>query len=115
MRDKEGDGAGSGGATPTERSAEATRQAGPAPPPAGGGHGPPTPTDPALDPAYRHFREGNFREARRIALELSRSETPAIREAALALAERLRPDPAALWIAAGCLLLFIVVIWLTLF
>jgi len=81
----------------------------------GGSPAAPAPVDPALAAAARHFEAGNFREARRLAEQASRSDSAGTRSAAAELAARIAPDAAALWIVAGCLALLAAVVWLTLF
>ena len=72
------------------------------------------PSDPALAAAEHCFVAGDFREARRLAEPALRSDDAAVRAAAQELIDRMKADPAALWMALGCLLLFVVVVWLTL-
>jgi len=75
----------------------------------------PLPSDPGLQAAEKHFSEGDFRTARRLAEEAVRSGSDEVRTGAQQMLDRMRPDPAALWMAIGCVVLFAGVVYFTLF
>ena len=79
-----------------------------------GGLAPPAPAGSDLQAAEQHFAAGNFREARRLAEAALRAESGETRAAAEKLLDRMRPDPLALWLVAGCVALLGLVVWLTL-
>jgi hypothetical protein len=75
-----------------------------------GGVAPPAP----LADAERCFQAGDFLRARQLAADALRSESADLRAAAQDLLDRTKADPAATWMALGCLLIFAAVVWLTL-
>ena len=72
------------------------------------------PSDPELLSAERLFSAGDFRSAGALAKAALRSESEEVRLGARDLLDRIRPDPAALWMALGCLVLLASVVYLTL-
>ena len=75
----------------------------------------PLPSDPGLQAAEEHFSEGDFRSARRLAESALRADAAEVRANAQEILDRMRPDPAALWMAIGCLVLLSAVVYFTLF
>lgn len=73
------------------------------------------PPDPGLLAAEKHFSEGDFRSARRLAQSALRADAAEVRASAQEMLDRMRPDPAALWMAIGCLVVFAGVVYFTLF
>jgi hypothetical protein len=69
----------------------------------------------SLDAAHRAFEAGDFYEARRLAKQIraTASDEPT-RKAADELLARTGHDPLIVWLAAGCAVMFIVIVVATL-